>query len=209
VSGIVRTWTAVDACGNASYFTQSISFEDTTEPELSGCPSDQVIACTDELPAPAVVTVSDACDSDVEVVYEQFVYGDLPAAGSIADCDLMTPVRPANNPCAYPADWAMSLFGMPSAYRWYNVTAGSLVQYPNGTIQLTATLRSLNNQNNGWNLNVTFAGGMNWAQWSSQSFPTGFKADCGGEAANHTEWTYFLMQAGAGAEMTGFGSFAG
>ncbi|MFM7106166.1 MAG: T9SS type A sorting domain-containing protein, partial [Flavobacteriales bacterium] len=209
VSGIVRTWTAADACGNASYFTQSISFEDTTEPELSGCPSDQVIACTDELPAPAVVSVSDACDSDVEVVYEQFVYGDLPAAGSIADCDLMTPVRPANNPCAYPADWAMSLFGMPSSYRWYNVSAGSLVQYPNGTIQLTATLNNVNNAANGWNLSVTFAGGMSWEQWSSQSFPTGFKADCGGEAANHTDWTYFLMQAGAGAELTGFGAYAG
>ena len=48
-----------------------------------------------------------------------------------------------------------------------------------------------------------------WSQWRSQSFPTGFKADCGGEAINHTAWTYFLMQVGEGAELTGFGAYAG
>ena len=58
-------------------------------------------------------------------------------------------------------------------------------------------------------MDVWFAGGMDWSQWSSQSFPTGFKADCGGEAINHTAWTYFLMQAGEGAELTGFGAYAG
>jgi hypothetical protein len=209
-SGFTRTWYATDACGNISLgFEQYINFEDTTEPVLEGCPADLVLACDDEIPAPAEVTVSDVCDENVVVDYEQYILGDMPAQGSIADCDLITPVRPANNPCVYPYDWAMALFAMPQAHRWYSVSEGNLVQYPNGSIHVTATMNNVLNPSNGWFVDVWFQGGMDWAAWSSQSFPTGFKADCGGEAVNHEEWLYFLLQAGEGAELTGFGGYAG
>jgi hypothetical protein len=50
---------------------------------------------------------------------------------------------------------------------------------------------------------------MDWSEWSSQSFPTSFKADCGGEDANYQDWLYFILQAGEGAELTGFGAYDG
>ncbi|MFM7729339.1 MAG: hypothetical protein ACKO7B_21755, partial [Flavobacteriales bacterium] len=36
-----------------------------------------------------------------------------------------------------------------------------------------------------------------------------FKADCGGIDANFASWTYFLMVAGEGAELTGYGAYEG
>jgi hypothetical protein len=50
---------------------------------------------------------------------------------------------------------------------------------------------------------------MDWETWSSQSFPTSFKDDCGGVGANHPSWHYYLMTPGANAELVGFGDFTG
>ena len=205
-----RTWLAVDACGNASApFVQYISFEDTTEPVLSGCPTDLVLNCNDEVPAPAQVTAFDGCDADVQVYFEEVFVGDAPAEGSIADCNLLTPARPAGNPCGYPYDWAMAMFSMPSAHRWYQVVDGSLIQYPGGSMHLEAQLQNVLAPGTGWNVDVWFNGGMDWSAWSTQGFPTSFKADCGGVDANFASWTYFLLQAGPGAELTGYGNYEG
>ncbi|MFM7727926.1 MAG: T9SS type A sorting domain-containing protein, partial [Flavobacteriales bacterium] len=205
-----RVWVAVDACGNASEeFVQYISFEDTTDPTLNGCPADLVLNCDDEIPAPASVTALDGCDSDVQVYYEENILGETPAEGSIADCDLITPARPAGNSCGYSYDWAMMMYNMPNAHRWYQVAGGSLVQYPGGSIHLVAQLENVLNPGTGWNVDVWFEGGWDWAAWSSQSFPTSYKADCGGVDANFASWTYFLLQAGPDAELSGYGNYAG
>jgi len=209
-SSFDRTWIATDACGNSSAaFVQHISFEDTTEPTLSGCPSDVVVNCNDAVPAPAEVVAIDGCDADVQLYFEETMVGELPAEGSIADCDLITPVRAAGNPCGYPYDWAMALFNMPSADRWFKVISGNLVQYPGGSLHLVAQLENAVKPGTGWNVDVMFSGGMDWAAWSNQGFPTSFKADCGGEDANFASWTYFLLQAGPGAELVGYGDYTG
>jgi len=205
-----RTWIAVDACGNASApFVQYISFEDTTEPVLSGCPANLVLNCNDELPAPANVTAFDGCDSDVQIFFDEQFIGDAPADGSISDCNLITPARPAGNPCGYPYDWSMVMFAMPTAHRWYQVVDGSLAQYEGGSLHLVAQLDNVLNPGTGWNVDVWFNGGMDWNAWSNQDFPTSFKADCGGVDANFASWTYFMLQAGSGAEMTGYGNYTG
>jgi hypothetical protein len=202
-------YTAVDDCENVNYTGYYITVNDETDPELSECPGDLILDCNDEIPAPAAVTVSDNCDQNITIVFEEFMYGDLPAEGSIADCNLITPLRPAGNPCGYPYDWAMAMFGLPTAHRYYTVHNGNLVQYPNGTAHVTAEMRNVQNPANGWNIDMWFNNQMDWSQWSTQAFPTSFKADCGGEAINHFDWTYLIMQANSGAEMTGFGAYSG
>jgi hypothetical protein len=203
------TYTAEDECGNVATTSYLIIVNDDIDPVFDNCPSDIELACGDEIPAPAQVTASDNCDQTITPSYEQFIYGDVPAEGSIADCDLITPVRPANNPCVYPYDWAMAMFGMPTAHKWYYVSEGSLVQYPDGSTHLEATMNNVMNPANGWYVNVWFSGNMDWSDWSSQSFPTGFKDDCGGVAENHESWTYSLLMAGEGVELTGFGAYNG
>ena len=210
ITGFNRIWTAVDDCGNnSSPLVQQIRFVDTTNPVLSGCPDDVVLECGSTLPAPAQVTAEDNCDENVQVIYEEFVFGNAPEEGSIADCNLMTPVRPAGNPCGYPYDWAMAMFSMPSAHRYYTVENGSLVQYPDSTLHLTATMRNAMNPANGWTVDVWFAGNLDWNTWSDQEFPTSFKADCGGNDANFASWKYFLLTPGANTELIGFGAYAG
>jgi hypothetical protein len=59
---VVRTWTATDACGNASTCQQNIYLSDDASPSIS-CPQDISIACTVEVPAPDIadVVASDNC----------------------------------------------------------------------------------------------------------------------------------------------------
>ncbi|MFO0360964.1 MAG: T9SS type A sorting domain-containing protein, partial [Flavobacteriales bacterium] len=111
-------------------------------------------------------------------------------------------------PCNYPVNFAMALFGMPTAHRYYQVSEGQFIQYPNGTIHVIATLHNAYNPGNGFNVDVEFINGMDWADWSTQGFLTSFKADCGGIAANHQDWMYFLLN-NNNATITGFGGYAG
>lgn len=202
-------YTATDACGNVNTASYIVTVADTQDPILSGVPANVVLACDAEIPAPAVVTAMDNCNGIVEVDYTQTYVGEMPAEGSISDCRLLTPALPDGNPCNYTYDWAMALFGMPTAHRYYQVAEGNLVRYPNGTAHVTASLVNAANSNNGFNVDVWFGSEMDWSEWSSQSFPTSFKADCGGEDANYQDWLYFILQAGEGAELTGFGAYDG
>ncbi|MEZ4800189.1 MAG: T9SS type A sorting domain-containing protein [Flavobacteriales bacterium] len=70
---IERTWTATDACGNASYFTQVVTVVDTTAPVLMGVPSNITVEC-DAIPTPADVYAVDNCDTfDMEVVLTETI----------------------------------------------------------------------------------------------------------------------------------------
>jgi hypothetical protein len=203
------SYTAVDACGNANYTSYTITVSDLTEPTLTGCPSDLVLACDETLPAPAIVTAFDNCDESISVVFEEFILGDAPAEGSIADCEILTPALPEGNPCGYSTPWAMAMFGLPNAHKFYTVQNGNFVQYPNGSVHVTAEMRNTQVPANGWNVNVWFDDQKSWTEWSTQSFPTSFKADCGASDDNYQDWSYYLLQATEGAEMTGFGAYTG
>ncbi len=201
------SYVATDNCGNTDYASYYIYVYDETAPVFTSCPADLVLACDDEIPAGENMIAYDNCGAEIVATPEDIIHGEMPAQGSIADCDLLTPVRPAGNPCNYPYDWAMILIGMPNAHKWYSVSEGNFVQYPNGSIHITATLNNVLNPSNGWLLDVTFNGQMDWATWSALG--RSFKDDCGGIGANHPDWLYYLLQSGAGAELVGFGGYAG
>jgi hypothetical protein len=57
----IRTWTAVDECGNEASESQTIIVTDTTSPVLVGVPADDTVEC-DAVPDAASVTVTDNCD---------------------------------------------------------------------------------------------------------------------------------------------------
>jgi len=68
---LLRTWKAVDACGNPSFKTQTITLVDTTAPVLDGVPDDVAVECTD-VPAVPEVTATDACDTNtIAVIFSQ------------------------------------------------------------------------------------------------------------------------------------------
>ena len=67
---IVVTWTATDACGNESYFSAELTLVDNQAPVLAGVPGDMTLDCT-QVPTPANVTATDACDPNVEIVFSE------------------------------------------------------------------------------------------------------------------------------------------
>ncbi len=66
---IVRTWTAIDDCGNASSSSQTITVGDSEAPVLIGVP-ESVNATLSTIPSVVIVTATDNC-SEVEVEFNE------------------------------------------------------------------------------------------------------------------------------------------
>jgi hypothetical protein len=67
----IVTVTATDSCGNASAVSYHTRVENSP-PVLFGCPSDASYALSADVPPPATVTASDACNGSVTVTFSQF-----------------------------------------------------------------------------------------------------------------------------------------
>ena len=67
---LTRTWTATDNCGNTETKIQTILVEDTTNPILTGIPSDATVHC-DEIPAIANPNATDNCDTNVLITFNE------------------------------------------------------------------------------------------------------------------------------------------
>lgn len=203
-----------DGCENTSDYYYLISVEDNIEPVLHNLPAESVvIPCDAEVPAPASVSVTDNCDQGIQLHYEQTIVGEPLPQGAVSRCRLITPSISEATGCQsfyQNRNWAMWLSNLPESDKYFSVQSGSLITYANGTLEVVATLvNSVDASKGGFNIHVWFDSRKSWNQWSTQAFPTGFKADCGGVAANHPSWFYYLLTANSAADVIGYGSYAG
>ena len=75
---LARTWTATDACGNMTMYTQTITVRDTTIPVFTGdLPQNMTVEC-DAVPMPATVTAIDNCSEPTILFFETRVDGGCP-----------------------------------------------------------------------------------------------------------------------------------
>ena len=200
---IVRTFTAVDECGNAVEAQQIITIIDTQAPDFSDLPESLVIDCEAEIPTAPILTATDACDGEIEVFFEETFEGDFPDPEALNDCQLLTAEGPYYNP-----DWALWLQGVPEPYRYYTVLDGSWKDYPDGAAHIEATLVSTENPNGGLLVDIWFNPGMTWDEWSTQDYPTGYKDDFGLGGDFYQDWLYYVMD-NNNATLTGWGDFEG
>jgi hypothetical protein len=205
---IQRTWTVSDNCGNFSNLTQNITISDTTPPTITDCPSELNIACGEILPSGYEFLITDQCDTNLTVIYEEFILGD-----TISDCEISTPSYESGGNCDVwinnqPVNWAMQLFNMPQSHRYFKLENGNFNTTDNG-LEITGTLVNSLDSENGFELNVQFEGGYDWSEWSTMSYPTSFKADCNGQDQNHDQWLYYILQYNPQAELIGFGDYEG
>jgi hypothetical protein len=191
---------------------QLIRFEDTTAPVFDFCPDDLELECNDPIPAAPVLTASDYCDDNVTIDYTQDIFGNVNEEGVLSTCEASTPANASGGNCGVTVggvdiDWAMMLAGMPVSYRYYGLTNGQLVRYEN-EIHFTATMTNALDPTSGFYVDVTFTGGETWTEWTAGG-PASFKADCVNVGNNYQDWLYFILSAEEGAELVGFGNYAG
>ena len=75
---LIRTWTAIDDCGNQDVQSQTITVSDNTNPTFVNVPTNITVNC-DEVPEAVDVEATDNCDLDVEVIFiERRVNGPCP-----------------------------------------------------------------------------------------------------------------------------------
>lgn len=74
-SQVLRTFTAVDACGNTSVQTQVFTLIDNESPTLLNIPSSGAINCSELTNAADVIAV-DNCDTDIEILIDEIWAGD-------------------------------------------------------------------------------------------------------------------------------------
>ncbi|TVR37782.1 MAG: hypothetical protein EA392_11875, partial [Cryomorphaceae bacterium] len=81
---LTRTFDALDNCDNLTKHFQTITFNDTSAPVLTGVPADLALSCEEVVPAAANVTAFDNCDGVVNVVFtEEYVQGNCPQSATI------------------------------------------------------------------------------------------------------------------------------
>ncbi|MCZ7556546.1 MAG: hypothetical protein M5R41_09110 [Bacteroidia bacterium] len=91
---LTRTWTATDNCGNTQRFVQTINVQDTTPPVMSGLPPTPITVQCDNVPNPPVVTATDNCDTQVDIVY-----GEVRTNGPCLDTYTLTRTWTATDNC--------------------------------------------------------------------------------------------------------------
>ena len=62
---LIRTWTFIDNCGNASSVSQTITVIDDIAPIAPSAPADEQYQCEEDIPQPEPLTAVDNCDGDI------------------------------------------------------------------------------------------------------------------------------------------------
>jgi len=117
------------------------------------------------------------------------------------NCQLFQPDIEANL-CLYAYEAALILFGLPNEYKYYTLDSGTFNALPDGTATIAAEFSSVNHPNGHFALMLSLEQGKTWEEWGAL-----FKADCGGIAANHVDWMYYLIT--SGSTLVGSGDFEG
>ncbi|MDT0554339.1 gliding motility-associated C-terminal domain-containing protein, partial [Urechidicola vernalis] len=69
---VINTWTATDACGNQTVYSQTVTINDTIAPVFTSTefPTDITVEC-DAVPSPLTMTAMDNCGGEIEVTLNE------------------------------------------------------------------------------------------------------------------------------------------
>ena len=217
-----RVWTvtATDLCNNVTTqeHTQTIVVTDNMAPQFTEtcdimnegtvgvCCVDNVGTVT--IPDACDVEAADNCDTDVTITFSETYVGDFAPTSTVASfCASSTPEAYADGlSCNFKDPHSFVLFGLEGENVYFtSVGSGTVAQNVDGTWTLTQTLTNAENTG-GMDISVTYGEAYSWTEWMNQSFPTGYKRDCGVLVDDHENWDYRIMESGSA---TGTGIYSG
>ncbi|NND93327.1 MAG: hypothetical protein HKN45_00560, partial [Flavobacteriales bacterium] len=121
-----------------------------------------VLECGDILPSEGpVVTATDECDGDVEVITFPFPYNYTGVDNSCAASDAIG-VNPD-----YWAVWLPVLNQFTDQWRFLPGENGAFVEYADNTALITGVVQSVENPGRKFRLHVTLQGNYDWPTWNS------------------------------------------
>ena len=182
---LLRTWTATDACGNASTIQQVVEVVDSYAPVWQEAPDDLVVTCEEIPPMPEVI-VDGECDDDVEI----FVEETITELGEIGEhtCDLGNTVTDF-------ATVALWLPGLPAEFGEnyvFNQDGGSFVQdFEAGTAHITGQVYNAAYPLHSWIIDIHLEDRKDWDAWSEAG--GGYKDDYGVAGELYKTWSYYKL----------------
>ncbi len=180
---LVRTWTAMDACGNTAEVVQIIDVIDETAPEFSELPSDTTVTCA-EIPEVPELLALDGCGESIEFEFTEELIGN---AGDTAACELGN----AETLTGDVALWLPDLAGLGSDYV-FGEAGGLLVRdLQTGTAHLTGQVYNTLNPNLSWNLDLHLYDELDWGAWSANGGMHKDDFDVAGD--NYLDWTFYKL----------------
>ncbi len=219
---ILRYWSAMDCSGNIAECTQTITIEDNDIPTFDytcGYTDGEVIQiCCETATEQDFLSYScdniswnDNCPDHVILEYTSNLDWD---GGTVSGCAVSTPEAAANGEtCTGFVPHALRLFNLPSGDKYFGLASSGTVTYiGDDAWSYEATFYVIDEDDgsmspdDGFTIDVLFDSGLDWAAWSSQDFPTGYKADCSVITDEYEEWMYYLLNSGT---LEGIGAYDG
>ncbi|MCH1581613.1 MAG: T9SS type A sorting domain-containing protein [Flavobacteriales bacterium] len=218
-----RTFTAVatDECwlSTTKTYVQTITVTDNMAPQFTSTGgidngATESVCCEShlgEVTIPEAVTTAyqDNCDSEVALTYTETYQGAYAPTEEVElFCLSSTPAAFENGEtCSGYDPHSLRVFALPGGAEFYTAASPGLVaNNADGTLTITQSVQAADGTTAGWDLEVTYGVALDWADWSSQSFPTGYKRDCGELIDDHINWEYRLIESGT---LTGTGDYSG
>ena len=217
---LTYSYMTADDCGNMSQATITVTVLDEEAPEfLNVCGIDNgatIDVCADDFTGDSLTPETDACDVSAADNCEGEVAIELTATavGEFAPNDSVLQYCTTVTPEAYSSEetcngydvHAVRLFNFAGAEFYSTIGEGVVSQMSNGDWIIEKTIVANDNPDAGWNVSITLEDGMDYDQWSNQSFPTSYKLDCEELEDNHEDWMYWFLSNGT---MTGWGEYEG
>ena len=217
---LTYSYMTADDCGNMSQATITVTVLDEEAPEfLNVCGIDNgatIDVCADDFTGDSLTPETDACDVSAADNCEGEVAIELTATavGEFAPNDSVLQYCTTVTPEAYSSEetcngydvHAVRLFNFAGAEFYSTIGEGVVSQMSNGDWVIEKTIVANDNPDAGWNVSITLEDGMDYDQWSNQSFPTSYKLDCEELEDNHEDWMYWFLSNGT---MTGWGEYEG
>jgi len=210
-NSILRTYLAVDACGNSSSIQQIIHIVDVSAPVFDLCPADMIVQCGATVPDAVSPSALDNCDGEVEVSFFETDFRD--EESSI--CDLYTPVvlTPTQE------TWSILLEGLPggisSKFVW--TSEGAEMFISGNELLVTGVVQNIDDASMKFYVHFAANGRVDWDGWNSQFTSQApflhrtYKDNQGHAAAGGnlwTTWDFFEVDA-ANAYLLGQDGLAG